>query len=152
MDSFWTVHSTPPRAGGTCYNDPIHIKEESMSSPKFKFPRLEAGLYRVVMDKVDVGLIQKEVDGKEVSWWIHNTITPDEIGAMTSVGNPDDLLREAKDTAQKYFTNQPKVEVKTPQQTQEPVVEEKGILDNLEEDFFDSLNEFEELEKELVNV
>ena len=127
-----------------------------MSSPKFKFPRLEAGLYRVVMDKVDVGLIQKQVDGKEVSWWIYNTTTPDEIGAMTSVGNPDDLLREAKDTAQKYFTNY-EVKVETPQKTQGTVVEEKGILDDLtEDDFFDSASAFEdfesEFEEELVNV
>jgi hypothetical protein len=124
-----------------------------MSSPKFKFPRLEAGLYQVVMDKVNVGLIQKQVDGKEISWWIYNTTNPDEIGAMTSVGNPDDLLREAKDTAQKYFTHQPEVQVQTSQKTQKPVVKEQGVLDNLEEeDFFDSLNEFEEHEKELVNV
>jgi hypothetical protein len=108
------------------------------------------------MDKVNVGLIQKQVDGKEISWWVYNTTTPDEIGAMTSVGNPDDLLREAKETAQKYFTNH-EVKVKTPQQIQETVVKEKGILDDLkEDDFFDSASAFEdfesEFEEELVNV
>jgi hypothetical protein len=127
-----------------------------MSSPKFKFPRLEAGLYRVVMDKVDVGLIQKQVDGKEVSWWIYNTTNPEEIGAVTSVGNPDDLLREAKETAQKYFMNRPTNEGELTQQTEETVVEEKGILDDLEDDFFDSMNEFDDFEvdfeEELVNV
>lgn len=121
-----------------------------MSSSKFKFPRLEAGLYRVVMDKVDVGLIQKQVDGKEVAWWIHETVDPLDIGPSNSVGNPDDLLREAKDCAIKYFTNKTS-EVAT--KVTQPVVEEKGILDEepqVEEDFFDSLSAFEDFEDDFL--
>lgn len=111
-------------------------------SPKFKFPRVEAGLYQVVKDKEPVGLIQKQVDGKEVTWWIYNTTDVNEIGAMTSIGNPDDLLREAKEVAQKYFSE-------TSTQTKETSVEnvvEKVETSEIEEDFFDSLSAFEDFE------
>jgi hypothetical protein len=125
-----------------------------MSAPKFKFPRVESGLYQIVKDKVTVGLIQKQVDDKEVSWWIYNTTDPQDIGPSNAVGNPDELLREAKETAQKYFATKTSVNeessVTVDTVVQQKVVEEKGILDdmNTEEDFFDSLNEFEEFESD----
>lgn len=122
-----------------------------MSSPKFKFPRVEAGLYQIVKDKVTVGLIQKQVDDKEVYWWIHDTIDSQDIGPSTAVGNPDELLRVAKETAQKYFatkTSPTEESSVVAEVVPQKVVEDKGILDNMdtEEDFFDSLNEFEEFE------
>jgi hypothetical protein len=117
-------------------------------SPKFKFPRIEAGLYQVVKDKEPVGLIQKQVDGKEVTWWIYNTTNVDEIGAVTCVGNPDDLLREAKEVAQKYFTENS--ESKSTVVEQEVVVKPEKKVE-LEEDFFDSMSAFEDFEDGFVN-
>lgn len=120
-------------------------------SPKFKFPRIEAGLYQVVKDKEPVGLIQKQVDGKEVTWWIYNTTNVDEIGAVTCVGNPDDLLREAKDVAQKYFTENtsPKSTVIEKEVVVEPQEKVKKV--ELEEDFFDSMSAFEDFEDSFDN-
>jgi len=72
----------------------------------------------------------------------------DEIGAVTCVGNPDDLLREAKEVAQKYFTENS--ESKSTVVEQEVVVKPEKKVE-LEEDFFDSMSAFEDFEDGFVN-
>lgn len=109
-------------------------------SVKFKFPKIEAGFYSVTKDGELVGYIKKEVDGKETNWWVYDESTPNlsqvDLNSGSAVDTPDDLLREAKLTAQAYFTSKVNSEVK------QETVETK----NYEEDFFDAVNSFEEFE------
>lgn len=87
-------------------------------APTIKFPRISAGFYHVTFDGESVGYIMKEVDddSKETNWYIFDDSDPNKDVAMLNPDNaidtPDSLLREAKESAKKYFMNRPvKVEV-----------------------------------------
>lgn len=111
--------------------------------PVIKFPRIEAGFYSVTRDGAIVGYIKKEVDGKEINWWIYDTVNAENLDSQTSIDGPNELFREAKVDATAYFLNK-KVEVATPA----PVVEKPVV----EEDFFDALSAFEDVEGEFEDA
>jgi hypothetical protein len=111
--------------------------------PVIKFPRIEAGFYSVTRDGAIVGYIKKEVDGKEINWWIYDTVNAENLDSQTSIDGPNELFREAKVDATAYFLNK-KVEVATPA----PVVEKPVV----EEDFFDALSAFEDVEDEFEDA
>ena len=111
--------------------------------PVIKFPRIEAGFYSVTRDGAIVGYIKKEVDGKEINWWIYDTVNAENLDSQTSIDGPNELFREAKVDATAYFLNK-KVEVATPA----PVVEKPVV----EEDFFDAASAFEDVEGEFEDA
>lgn len=121
-------------------------------SPVIKFPRVEAGFYSVTRDGAIVGYIKKEVDGKETNWWIYDTVNVENLNSETSIDAPNELFREAKVDATAYFLNKnvevaevAPVEVAAPAPVMEqPVVEE--------EDFFDALSAFEDVEDEFEDA
>lgn len=82
-------------------------------APTIKFPRISAGFYGITMDGEFVGYVMKEVnDSKEAEWYIFDDNTPGKDIAMlhpdNAIDTPDDLFREAKDSAKQYFLNRPK--------------------------------------------
>ena len=119
--------------------------------PVIKFPRVEAGFYSITRDGAIVGYIKKEVDGKETNWWIYDTVNVDKLSSETSIDAPNELFREAKVDATAYFLNKnvevaevAPVEVATPA----PVMEQPVV----EEDFFDALSAFEDVEDEFEDA
>ena len=125
--------------------------------PVIKFPRLEAGFYSVTRDGAIVGYIKKEVEGKETSWWIYDTVSADALNSQTAIDNPNELFREAKVDATAYFLNKnvEVAEVETPVEvakvaTPAPVMEQP-VVDE-EDDFFDSLSAFEEMAGEFEDA
>ena len=122
--------------------------------PVIKFPRLEAGFYSVTRDGAIVGYIKKEVEGKETSWWIYDTVSADALNSQTAIDTPNELFREAKVDATAYFLNK-KVEVaevETPVEVATPApVMEQPVVDE-EDDFFDSLSAFEDVEDEFEDA
>ena len=122
--------------------------------PVIKFPRLEAGFYSVTRDGAIVGYIKKEVEGKETSWWIYDTVSADALNSQTAIDTPNELFREAKVDATAYFLNK-KVEVaevETPVEvaTPAPVMEQPVV--GGDDDFFDSLSAFEDVEDEFEDA
>lgn len=111
--------------------------------PVIKFPRIEAGFYSVTRDGAIVGYIKKEVDGKEINWWIYDTVNAENLDSQTSIDGPNELFREAKVDATAYFLNK-KVEVATPA----PVMKQPVV----EEDFFDAASAFEDVEDEFEDA
>ena len=111
--------------------------------PVIKFPRIEAGFYSVTCDGAIVGYIKKEVDGKEINWWIYDTVNAENLDSQTSIDGPNELFREAKVDATAYFLNK-KVEVATPA----PVMKQPVV----EEDFFDAASAFEDVEGEFEDA
>ena len=122
--------------------------------PVIKFPRVEAGFYSVTRDGAIVGYIKKEVDGKEINWWIYDTVNVDNLDSQTAIDGPNELFREAKVDATAYFLykNVEVAEVKAPVEvatpTPAPVMEQPVV----EEDFFDSLSAFEDAEDEFEDA
>ena len=120
--------------------------------PVIKFPRIEAGFYSVTRDGAIVGYIKKEVDGKEINWWIYDTVNAENLDSQPAIDGPNELFREAKVDATAYFLNKnvevaevkASVEVATPA----PVVEQPVV----EEDFFDALSAFEDVEGEFEDA
>ena len=120
-------------------------------SPVLKFPRIEAGFYSVTRDGAIVGYIKKEIDGKEINWWIYDTVNAENLDSQPAIDGPNELFREAKVDATAYFLNKnvevaevAPVEVATPA----PVVEQPVV----EEDFFDALSAFEDVEGEFEDA
>ena len=111
--------------------------------PVIKFPRIEAGFYSVTRDGAIVGYIKKEVDGKEINWWIYDTVNAENLDSQTAIDGPNELFREAKVDATAYFLNK-NVEVATPA----PVMKQPVV----EEDFFDAASAFEDVEDEFEDA
>lgn len=81
-------------------------------APAIKFPRIHAGFYSVTQDGEFRGYIMKEeTDDKVTNWYVFDNTTPDLDIAMlhpeNAIGAPDELFREAKETAKNYFLNTP---------------------------------------------
>lgn len=79
-------------------------------APTIKFPRIEAGFYGITKEGEFVGYIMKEVnDDKETSWYIFDDNEQGKDIAMlhpaNAIDTPDELLREAKESAKNYFLN-----------------------------------------------
>jgi len=119
--------------------------------PVIKFPRLEAGFYSVTRDGAIVGYIKKEVEGKETSWWIYDTVSADALNSKTAIDNPNELFREAKVDATAYFLNKnvEVVEVEDVIEAPAPVMEQPQ---EMEEDFFDAASAFEDVEGEFEDA
>ena len=122
--------------------------------PVIKFPRVTAGFYSITRDGAIVGYIKKEVEGKETSWWIYDTVSADALNSQTAIDTPNELFREAKVDATAYFLNK-KVEVaevETPVEvaTPAPVMEQPVV--GGDDDFFDSLSAFEDVEDEFEDA
>lgn len=126
-------------------------------APAVKFPRIVAGFYNVTLDGELVGYIAKKVEGKVTTWTVYNTNEPDltiETLPVSAIADETELFREAKEFAKNYFPNLPA--------TQEDEVEEVEVEQEVEtvelqapewsedetQDFFDEVNEFEEVEEE----
>jgi hypothetical protein len=119
--------------------------------PVIKFPRIEAGFYSITLDGALVGYIKKEVDGKETNWWVYDTVDMD-FSSETAIDTANELFREAKVDATAYFLskNVEVAEVKAPVEvpTPAPVMEQPVV----EEDFFDALSAFEDVEGEFEDA
>lgn len=81
-------------------------------APAIKFPRIQAGFYAVTQDGELRGYIMKEeTDDKVTNWYVFDNNTPDLDVAMlhpeNAIGAPDELFREAKETAKGYFLSTP---------------------------------------------
>lgn len=108
-------------------------------SPTIKFPRISAGFYSVTMNGEFVGYVMKDVDldTKETNWYVFDDNVQGKDIAMlqpkNAISNPDSLLREAKDSAKKYFLNRP-VPVKVMEPVSTPIEVELNE-ETLVEDF-----------------
>lgn len=82
-------------------------------SSAIKFPRISAGFYGITKDGEFVGYVMKDtdLDGKETNWYVFDDNVQGKDVAMlhpkNAIERPDSLLREAKDSAKKYFLNRP---------------------------------------------
>ena len=127
-------------------------------APAIKFPRITAGFYSITFDGELVGYVAKQGESKDASWFVYNTnepdLTPDTLLVSTIV-DESDLFRVSKDFAKGFFTSapsqeqEPEAELQTPEWT-----ETADELADDAQDFFDEVNEFEELveDEELVAV
>jgi hypothetical protein len=127
-------------------------------APAIKFPRIQAGFYSITFDGELVGYVAKQGESKDASWFVYNTnepdLTPDTLLVSTIV-DESDLFRVSKDFAKGFFTSapsqeqEPEAELQTPEWT-----ETADELADDAQDFFDEVNEFEELveDEELVAV
>lgn len=122
--------------------------------PVIKFPRIEAGFYSITLDGALVGYIKKEVDGKETNWWVYDTVDMD-FSSETAIDTANELFREAKVDATAYFLSKkvvPDVEVESAEapvdEVPAPVMEQPVV----EEDFFDALSAFEDVEGEFEDA
>jgi hypothetical protein len=121
--------------------------------PVIKFPRITAGFYSVTRDGAIVGYIKKEVDGKEINWWIYDTVNAENLDSQPAIDGPNELFREAKVDATAYFLNKnvEVAEVKAPVEVATPApVMEQPVVE--EEDFFDALSAFEDAEGEFEDA
>jgi hypothetical protein len=127
-------------------------------APAIKFPRIQAGFYNVTLDGQLMGYIAKKVEGKDTTWVVYNTQEPEltmETLPISTIADETELFREAKEFSKKFFTelpqeeNEPEVEVETVV-LQEPEWAEEA--QDQPQDFFDEMNEYEEVEEELVAV
>jgi hypothetical protein len=130
-------------------------------APAIKFPRITAGFYSITFDGELVGYVAKQGESKDASWYVYNTnepdLTPDTLLVSTIV-DESDLFRVSKDFAKGFFTSAPSqeqepeveaVELQTPEWT-----ETADEFADDTQDFFDEVNEFEELveDEKLVAV
>lgn len=81
-------------------------------APVIKFPRIQAGFYSVTQDGELRGYIMKEVtEDKETNWFVFDNSTPEMDIAMLNpedaIDAPDELFREAKESAKRYFLDNP---------------------------------------------
>jgi hypothetical protein len=128
--------------------------------PVIKFPRMTAGFYSITRDGALVGYIKKEVDGKETNWWVYDTVDMEDLSSETAIDTANELFREAKVDATAYFLSKKvvsNVEVEASvAEVPAPVMElpvedvEQPVVDN--DDFFDALNAFEEVEDEFEDA
>lgn len=77
-----------------------------------KFPRIHAGFYSVTQDGELRGYIMKEeTDDKVTNWYVFDNNTPDmDIATLhpeDAIDSPDELFREAKESAKTYFLKTP---------------------------------------------
>lgn len=126
-------------------------------SPIVKFPRITAGFYSITYDGELVGYISKKVEDKETTWSIYNTSEPDltlETLPVSALVEETELFREAKENAKVFFANRPKVEeeVKSESEFQTVELQKPDWSEDEITDFFDEVNEYEEVEAELVGV
>jgi hypothetical protein len=126
--------------------------------PVIKFPRIEAGFYSITLDGALVGYIKKEVDGKEVNWWVYDTVDMENLSSETAIDTANELFREAKVDATAYFLDK-KVEVaevadviEAPAPVVELPVEDMELPVKDEDDFFDALSAFEDVESEFEDA
>ena len=128
--------------------------------PVIKFPRIEAGFYSITLDGALVGYIKKEVDGKEVNWWVYDTVDMENLSSETAIDTANELFREAKVDATAYFLSKevvPDVEVEdsvaeVPAPVVELPVEDMELPVKDEDDFFDALSAFEDVESEFEDA
>jgi hypothetical protein len=127
-------------------------------SPVLKFPRVTAGFYSITLDGALVGYIKKEVDGKEVNWWVYDTVDMENLSSETAIDTANELFREAKVDATAYFLDK-KVEVaevadviEAPAPVVELPVEDMELPVKDEDDFFDALSAFEDVESEFEDA
>lgn len=81
-------------------------------APTIKFPRVHAGFYMVTQNDELRGYIMKEVtDDKETNWYTFDNNDPTmDIATLKpedAIDSPDELFREAKESARKYFLENP---------------------------------------------
>ena len=127
-------------------------------APAIKFPRITAGFYSITFDGELVGYVAKQGESKDASWFVYNTnepdLTPDTLLVSTIV-DESDLFRVSKDFAKGFFTSapsqeqEPEAELQTPEWT-----ETADELADYAQDFFDEVNEFEDMveDEKLVAV
>jgi hypothetical protein len=130
--------------------------------PVIKFPRIEAGFYSITLDGALVGYIKKEVDGKEVNWWVYDTVDMEDLSSETAIDTANELFREAKVDATAYFLSKKvvsdvEVEVEAsvaevPAPVVELPVEDMELPVEDEDDFFDALSAFEDVEGEFEDA
>lgn len=126
-------------------------------APAVKFPRIVAGFYNVTLDGELVGYIAKKVEGKVTTWTVYNTNEPDltiETLPVSAIADETELFREAKEFAKNYFTNLPTTqedeteEVEMEQEVETVELQAPEWSEDETQDFFDEVNEFEEVEEE----
>jgi hypothetical protein len=126
-------------------------------APAVKFPRIVAGFYNVTLDGELVGYIAKKVEGKVTTWTVYNTNEPDltiETLPVSAIADETELFREAKEFAKNYFPNLPTTqedeteEVEMEQEVETVELQAPEWSEDETQDFFDEVNEFEEVEEE----
>lgn len=126
-------------------------------APAVKFPRIVAGFYNVTLDGELVGYIAKKVEGKVTTWTVYNTNEPDltiETLPVSTIADETELFREAKEFAKNYFPDLPTTqedeteEVEMEQEVETVELQDPEWSEDETQDFFDEVNEFEEVEEE----
>lgn len=127
-------------------------------APAVKFPRIVAGFYNVTLDGEIVGYIAKKVEGKVTTWTVYDTNEPDltiETLPVSTIADETELFREAKEFAKNYFPNNLPAtqedeteEVEMEQEVETVELQAPEWSEDETQDFFDEVNEFEEVEEE----